>query len=108
MTETGLLPAEVPDWFYMWNVKEAVAHRAFAGRPTGPRLVLPAERDGWVKEQAETLITGLRESGFDIIGDAGDLRPQPAGILERGTGDRRPPHGLHRQPTRERVGRPGR
>jgi hypothetical protein len=63
----------------MWNVKEAVAHRAFAGRPTGPRLLLPAERDGWVKEQAETLITGLRESGFDIIGDADDLRPQPAG-----------------------------
>ena len=21
------LPREVPDWFYMWKVKEAVAHR---------------------------------------------------------------------------------
>ena len=69
------LTPDVPDWFYMWNVKEAVAHRAFAGRPAGPRLVLPAERDGWAKEQAETLITGLRESGFDIIGNVDDLRP---------------------------------
>jgi hypothetical protein len=73
------LTPDVPDWFYMWNVKEAVAHRAFAGRPAGPRLVLPAERDGWAKEQAETLTTGLRESGFDIIGNVDDLRPQPAG-----------------------------
>src|SRR5215469_8090277 len=27
------LPDEVPDWFYMWNVKEAVAHQALADRP---------------------------------------------------------------------------
>src|SRR5215470_15034035 len=73
------LTPDVPDWFYMWNVKEAVAHRAFAGRPAGPRLVLPAERDGWAKEQAETLITGLGQSGFDIIGNVDDLRPRPAG-----------------------------
>src|SRR5262249_26466172 len=77
------LTPDVPDWFYMWNVKEAVAHRAFAGRPAGPRLVLPVERDGWVKEQAEALITGLRESGFDIAGDVDDLRPQPAGPPSR-------------------------
>jgi hypothetical protein len=68
-------PDEVPDWFYMWNVKETVAHRALAGRPAGGRLVLPADRDAWAKEQSEILIGGLRESGYDIVGDLGDLRP---------------------------------
>jgi hypothetical protein len=72
------LPAEVPDWFYMWNVKEAVAHGALAGRPAGGRLVLPAERDAWAKEQAETLIAGLKASGYDLLGDLGELRPRQA------------------------------
>jgi hypothetical protein len=65
----------VPDWFYMWNVKETVAHRALAGRPRAGRLVLPAERDAWAKEQSETLIGGLRASGYQIAGDLDDLRP---------------------------------
>ena len=69
-------PDEVPDWFYMWNVKETVAHRALAGRPRGGRLVLPADRDAWAKEQSETLIAGLRQSGYHIAGDLDDLRPQ--------------------------------
>jgi hypothetical protein len=66
---------EIPDWFYMWNVKETVAHQALAGRGGGARLVLPADRDAWAKEQSETLIAGLRTSGYDIVGDLDDLRP---------------------------------
>ena len=72
-------PDVVPDWFYMWNVKETVAHRALAGRPRGGRLVLPADRDAWAKEQSETLIAGLRESGYHIAGDLNDLRPPQPG-----------------------------
>jgi len=68
-------PDAVPDWFYMWNVKETVAHRALAGRPRGGRLILPAERDAWAKQQSETLIDGLRTSGCQIAGDLDDLRP---------------------------------
>jgi hypothetical protein len=68
-------PDAVPDWFYMWNVKETVAHRALADRPRDGRLVLPAERDTWAKEQSETLIGGLRASGYQIAGDLDDLRP---------------------------------
>jgi hypothetical protein len=70
------LPAEVPDWFYMWNVKEAVAHTALAARPADARLVLPAEREGWAKEQAEALVAGLRGSGYDLIGDLDELLPR--------------------------------
>jgi hypothetical protein len=73
------LPAEVPDWFYMWNVKEAVAHTALAARSADARLVLPAEREGWAKEQADALVAGLRGSGYDLIGDVDELLPRPAG-----------------------------
>ncbi|MCW2907743.1 MAG: hypothetical protein JWL68_2532 [Actinomycetia bacterium] len=72
------LPAEVPDWFYMWTVKEGVAHRALAARPREGRLVLPGDREAWAKEQAEVLIGGLASSGYDVIGDAGELRPRPS------------------------------
>jgi hypothetical protein len=87
------LPAEVPDWFYMWNVKEAVAHQTLAARPAEGRLVLPADRDAWAKEQAETLIAGLQGSRYDVVGDLDELRPrqvtspgaspddQPAGVM---------------------------
>jgi hypothetical protein len=71
------LPDEVPDWFYMWNVKEAVAHQALADRPRGGRLVLPASRDAWAKGRAEELIAALGDSGYDVIGDLDELRPPP-------------------------------
>jgi hypothetical protein len=71
------LPDEVPDWFYMWNVKEAVAHQALADRPRGERLVLPASRDAWAKGRAEELIAALGDSGYDVIGDLDELRPPP-------------------------------
>ncbi len=73
------LPREVPDWFYMWRVKEAVAHRDEAAPPPGGRLVLPADRDAWAKEQAEALIAALADSGYDLVGDLDELRPRPAG-----------------------------
>jgi hypothetical protein len=72
------LPAEVPDWFYMWNVKETVAHQALAERPARGRLVLPADREAWAKEQGEALVDGLRGSGYDLVGDLGELLPRPA------------------------------
>jgi hypothetical protein len=72
------LPEEVPDWFYMWNVKESVAHKALAARPRSGRLALPAERDAWAQDQAKLLIAGLGESGYDIVGNTGELMPRPA------------------------------
>ena len=71
-----VLPDEVPDWFYMWNVKEAVAHQALAARPRGSRLILPADRDAWAKEQAEILIAGLNDSRYDLVGELDELRPR--------------------------------
>jgi hypothetical protein len=71
------IPDEVPDWFYMWNVKETVAHRALAAREPGERLVLPADREPWAKEQAEALASALSSSGYHIVGDLAELIPRP-------------------------------
>ena len=71
------LPTEVPDWFYMGNVKETVAHQ-FAPGHSGGRLALPPERAGWAAEQAELLIAGLAGSKYDVVGDLDELRPRPA------------------------------
>jgi hypothetical protein len=60
----------------MWNVKEAVAHQALAARPRDGQLVLPAAREAWVKGQAEELIAALGDSGYDLVGDLGELRPR--------------------------------
>ena len=73
-----VLPEEVPDWFYMWNVKEAVAHRALAARPREGRLVLPAEREEWAGKQADALVAALSESAYDVVGSLDELRPLPA------------------------------
>ena len=74
------LSGEVPDWFYMWTVKEGLAHATLAARPVGERLVLPAERHAWARQYAETLIAGLGDAGYDLVGDAAELRPaEPAG-----------------------------
>jgi hypothetical protein len=73
-----VLPDEVPDWFYMWNVKEAVAHQALAGRPRSGRMVLPADREAWAKEQAEALISALNASDYHLVGSVDDLWPQAA------------------------------
>ena len=74
------LPDEVPDWFYMWNVKEAVAHRALAARPPSGRLALPPEREAWARAQADQLVAGLADSKYDTIGDLDELVPRPSGV----------------------------
>jgi hypothetical protein len=81
------LPPEVPDWFYMWNVKEAVAHRTLAARPRAGRLILPASRDAWARKQSEILIGGLRDSKYDIVGELDELVPRPVTEPRRSPAD---------------------
>lgn len=77
----GELSGEIPDWFYMWTVKEGLAHATLAARPAGQRLVLPPERHAWAWQYAETLIAGLSGAGYDLVGDVAELRPQePPGV----------------------------
>jgi hypothetical protein len=69
------LSPEIPDWYYMWRVKEGVAHEALAARPAGERLRLPADRLGWAQQHADGLIEGLKDSGYHLVGDLEELRP---------------------------------
>ena len=68
---------QLPQWFYSGHVKETLAHEILAARPKGPRLVLPASREEWAGEVAERQITGLRDAGYDVVGDLEELRPLP-------------------------------
>jgi hypothetical protein len=74
----GALPKELPGWFYMRNVKDALAHGALAGRPSAlPRLALPPDRRPWAVAHAEEVIAELRAAEYDIVGDLDELLPPP-------------------------------
>jgi hypothetical protein len=69
----------LPQWFYAGHVKETLAHQILAARPKTARLVMPEEYEGWANEFAEKQIVGLRDAGYDIVGDLAELRPRPMG-----------------------------
>ena len=80
------LPEDLPDWFYMRSVKDALASDALAKEPKPERLELPDDRLPWACEQSDRLADGLRAAGYDVIGDLADLTPRrPAG--SRGPAD---------------------
>lgn len=74
----GALSAEMPYWFYTRNIKRILAHDVLITRPGKERLGLPSAHEAWAKDQAEVLIERLRDSKYDLVGDLGDLLPQPA------------------------------
>ena len=59
--------------------REGGAGARGAGRAARGRRAwcCPADRAAWAQEHAEALISGLRESAYDIVGDLDELRPQP-------------------------------
>ena len=69
------LPAEMPDWFYIRQIKQILAHGALRDRPHRARLVLPPRYAAWAAGQAEILLEGLRDAKYHIVGDLADLRP---------------------------------
>jgi len=81
------LPEEMPYWFYTRNVKRILAHDVLAVRARQARLTVPASREAWVKDQSEILVAGLRDSKFHIVGDLGELLPQPVAGPYRGPAD---------------------
>ncbi len=71
------LPEELPDWFYTRNIKRILAHDVLSGRPRQARLALPAAQEAWAREQAEHLVSGLRDSKYHVVGELGELLPRP-------------------------------
>jgi hypothetical protein len=72
------LPGEMPDWFYTHNIRRILAHEVLRTRTPQARLALPPGEQAWAQEQSEALIAGLRDSKYHIVGDLGELLPQPA------------------------------
>jgi hypothetical protein len=69
------LPSEMPDWFYTREIKQILAHGVFGVGPRRSKLTLPPSFEAWAAEQAETLIAGLRDARYHIVGDLAELRP---------------------------------
>jgi len=72
------LPEDLPYWFYTRYVKHLVAHNVLDARSRRERLVLPPDREAWARQQSETLVAGLRESKFHIVGDLDEILARPA------------------------------
>jgi hypothetical protein len=71
------LPEEIPEWFYTRHIKRIVAHDILAARPRRTRLALPPAQEAWAREQAGSLVTGLRDAKYTVTGELADLLPQP-------------------------------
>ena len=69
------LPQALPEWFYVREIKQTVAHGVLSGRPGRSRVALLPGQHAWAAERAEIVIAGLRDARFDIVGDLADLRP---------------------------------
>jgi hypothetical protein len=66
---------DMPNWFYMNEVKDRLAARVLANEPKPERLELPKERFAWAARESKRVSTGLRAAGVDIVGDLADLAP---------------------------------
>jgi hypothetical protein len=71
------LPDDVPDWFYVRNIKRILAHGILSERSAQKRLVLPPDVQAWAIEQSETLVAGLRDAKYHVVGDLDDLLSRP-------------------------------
>ena len=69
------LPAGMPDWFYVRQIKQILAHGVLSDRPDRARLVLPPSYAAWAAEQSEILLESLRDAKYHVVGDLADLRP---------------------------------
>jgi len=69
------LPSEVPAWFYVRELKQVLARGVLSARQQSSRPTLPGRQQLWAAEQAELLISSLRATGFDVIGDLTELQP---------------------------------
>lgn len=63
------------DWAtYEQEVKVGLARR-LAARNGPARLTVPQTRREWVSACAELMVAGLRDGGYDVVGDLDELRP---------------------------------
>ena len=72
----------VPPAVYRPLVRELLAHQTLSQRLTSPRLTLPPDVHAWAADLSASWVGTLRERGYEVTGDLGDLvgaPPVPAG-----------------------------
>lgn len=62
---------------YDQKLRSYLVRRVLAERPGRAAIPLPERHSGWARERSEHIISELRESGYRIVGNLADLRPQP-------------------------------
>jgi hypothetical protein len=71
------LPGDMPTWFYTRNIKQTLTREVLGTRPRAARLHLRPDEHAWAREQSETLVAGLRDARYHVVGDLAELLPQP-------------------------------
>ena len=99
------LPPGMPDWFYVRQIKQILAHGVLSDRPHRARMVLPPSYAAWAAGQAEILLEGLRDAKYHVVGDLADLRPAgEAGLRSQRPAGQRP---AGQRPAGQRPAGPG-
>jgi hypothetical protein len=68
----------VPPARYRPLVRELLAHQTLSRRTESPRLTLPPDVHPWAQELAGAWIDEIKERGYHVVGDLGDLVGPPA------------------------------
>lgn len=69
---------DLPPAHYRPLVRELLAHQTLSERRTSPRLALPPDHYAWVAEVERTWVDAVRDRGYDVVGDLGELLgPRP-------------------------------
>lgn len=65
------------DWpMYESLFKRELAETILARRSGAQKVMLPPEWHPWAMEQSERIVKGLREGGYDVVGDLEELLPE--------------------------------
>ncbi|HEX7740493.1 MAG TPA: hypothetical protein VF426_12685 [Marmoricola sp.] len=69
------LDVVLPNHHYRQFVRELLVHQNLGASRKSPRLTLPPDVHDWASELSHAWVAELREQGYDVVGDLGDLIP---------------------------------
>lgn len=69
----GAVNRDLPPPEYRPLVRELLVHQTLSARTGSPRLALPPAEAEWATSLSRAWVTGLREHGYDVVGDLEDL-----------------------------------
>lgn len=80
----------VPWPAYEKFVKHYLAQEVLARRPDPLKIAVPGDCHAWVAARSEEIVAGLRDTGYDVVGDLNDLLPPERPPVTRPTASSRP------------------